>query len=180
MGGLSLLARQVGRPTHGMASLSTAAVVMTVANPLVLWDVGFQLSFAASLGLILYAEPLTAWFIRIALRWLPEDKAERLAGPVGEFVLFTLAAQVTPLPLMMYYFSRFSLVLFVANPVILPVQPPVMILGSMATLAGNLWLPLGRPLAWIAWAFRSLSRWARAYLKMGGVSFIDGKNGAAA
>jgi len=55
MGGLTLVARQLGRQTHGLASLSAAAIGMTAINPLVLWDVGFQLSFAATLGLVLYA-----------------------------------------------------------------------------------------------------------------------------
>jgi len=153
MGGLTLLARQLGRQTHGMASLSAAAIAMTIVNPLILWDVGFQLSFAASLGLILYAEPLNSRFVHFASRWLHEEQAEKLAGPVSEFVLFTLAAQVTTLPLTAYYFNRLSLVALLANPVILPAQPPVMILGGLAMLAGTLWLPLGRPLAWIAWLF---------------------------
>ena len=95
MGGLTLLARQLGRRTHGMASLSAAAIAMTIVNPLILWDVGFQLSFAATLGLILYADPLSSRFVHFASRWLDEERAEKMAGPVSEFVLFTLAAQVT-------------------------------------------------------------------------------------
>jgi len=153
MGGLTLLARQLGRQTQGLASLSAAAIGMTAINPLVLWDVGFQLSFAATLGLVLYAEPLNSRFVQFASRWLCKERAKKLAGPVSEFILFTLAAQVTTLPLTAYYFNRFSLVALLANPVILPAQPPVMILGGLAMLAGTLWLPLGRPLAWIAWLF---------------------------
>ena len=95
MGGLTLLARQLGRQTHGMASLAAAAIAMTIVNPLILWDVGFQLSFAATLGLILYADPLNSRFVHFVSRWLDEERAEKLAGPVSEFVLFTLAAQVT-------------------------------------------------------------------------------------
>ncbi|HEY43981.1 MAG TPA: hypothetical protein G4O11_08380 [Anaerolineae bacterium] len=180
MGGLSLLALRLGRQTHGMASLSGAAIAMTAINPLVLWDVGFQLSFAATLGLVLYAEPLNDWFLRVAKRRLPEVMVKRLARPISEFVLFTLAAQVTTLPLTMYYFNRVSLVTLLANPVILPAQPPVMILGGLATLAGSLWLPLGRPLAWIAWPFSAFTiraveffaTWPMSVIPLGQVSFF--------
>jgi competence protein ComEC len=153
MGGLALLARHLGRQADGMASLSAAAVAMTAINPLTLWDVGFQLSFAATLGLLLYSEPLKSWFEGFACRWLNQDQAERLAGPVSEYALFTLAAQVTTLPLSAYYFHRLSIVSFLTNPVILPVQPPVMILGGLAMIASTFWLPLGQPVAWVAWPF---------------------------
>jgi competence protein ComEC len=153
MGSLTLLARLLGRRTHGLAALSAAAILMTVFNPDVLWDVGFQLSFAATLGLILYSPPLEEAFIRFVSRWMEEEQARRLAGPVSEFVLFTLAAQVTTVPLMAYYFQRLPPSSLLANPIILPVQPPLMITGGIATLVGMLWLPLGRPLAWVAWIF---------------------------
>jgi competence protein ComEC len=153
MGGLTLLARILGRRTHGFAALSAAAILMTAINPQVLWDVGFQLSFAATLGLILYSPPLEAWFIQVVSKWMTEEQAKRLAAPINEFVLFTLAAQATTLPLTAYYFQRFPLSSLLANPVILPAQPPLMITGGIATLVGMVWKPLGQLLAWLAWIF---------------------------
>jgi competence protein ComEC len=153
MGGLVLFARFLGRLTLALASLSAAAIVMTLANPYILWDVGFQLSFAATLGLVLYAEPMRDWFVKIASRWMRTAQAKRLSTPVGEFILFTFAAQITTLPLTVYHFQRLSLVSFLANPIVLPAQPPLMILGGLATLAGLIWLPLGQFLAWLAWPF---------------------------
>jgi len=153
MGGLVLFARFLGRVTLAMASLGAAAILMTLANPYLLWDVGFQLSFAATLGLVLYAEPLKDGFVKIASRWMETDRANRLSTPVGEFLLFTFAAQITTLPLTAYHFQRLSLVSFLANPIVLPAQPPLMILGGLATMAGMIWLPLGQLLAWLAWPF---------------------------
>jgi competence protein ComEC len=157
MGGLSLLALRLGRRTHGLASLGAAAILMTGVTPTTLFDVGFQLSFAATLGMILYAEPLQnafqAWLTK---RWLVDSaRAAALAGPVGEYLLFTLAAQLTTLPLTAFYFHRLSLASLVANPVILPAQPAVMVLGGLATLVGSAWVPAGQPLAWMAWPFAS-------------------------
>ena len=150
MGGLALTARFLGRATLALASLSATAIVMTIASPYVLWDVGFQLSFAATLGLVLYAERIKEWFVRFASRWIQTEQAVRLSGPVGEFILFTFAAQITTLPLMAYHFQRLSLVSFIANPIVLPAQPPLMILGGMAMLTGMFWLPLGQLMAWLA------------------------------
>ena len=153
MGGLALFARFLGRLTLALASLSAAAIVMTLVNPLVLWDVGFQLSFAATLGLVLYAEPIKDWFVGVASRWMEVNQARRVSAPVGEFILFTIAAQITTLPLTAYHFQRLSLVSFLANPIVLPAQPPLMILGGLAMLAGMVWRPLGQLLAWLAWSF---------------------------
>jgi competence protein ComEC len=155
MGGLGLLALQLGRRSFALASLAASAILMTAFDPAVLLDVGFQLSFAATLGLILYADPFQHGFQGwLKSRWaLAPDRARAVAGPVGEYFLFTLAAQVTTLPLTVVYFNRLSLASVLANPAILPAQPAVMILGGAATLAGSVWLPAGRLLAWAAWPF---------------------------
>jgi len=153
MGSLSLLAGLVGRRQSGVYTLVITAGFMTMGHPQIPWDIGFQLSFAATLGLILYAEPLTQAFIHLASRWVPEDTAKKIAGPVGEFLLFTFAAQVTTLPLIAYHFGTLSWIAFLANPVILPVQPPIMVLGGLAVIFGLVWLPLGRITAPLAWPF---------------------------
>lgn len=155
MGGVSLLALRLGRRTDGLASLAAAAFLMTAIQPQVLYDVGFQLSFAATVGMILYAEPLqNAFATWLARRFaLETTRAGAIAGPVGEYLLFTLAAQATTLPITLYHFQRLSLSSLLANPAILPVQPAVMILGGLAALVGSIWLAAGRVLAALAWPF---------------------------
>jgi competence protein ComEC len=157
MGGLSLMALRLGRQPYGFASLGAAAFGMTLVNPLVLGDAGFQLSFAATLGLMLYGEPLRRWAEGRLARLVPPKRAARLAGPLAEFFLFTLAAQLTTLPLTIYYFQRLSLAALIANPVILPAQPAIMVLGGLSAVAGALWAPLGRPFAWLAWPFAAFT-----------------------
>jgi competence protein ComEC len=72
---------------------------------------------------------------------------------VGEFLLFTIAAQLTTLPIILYYFQRLSLISLLANPLILPAQPPVMILGGLSTMLGLIYLPLGSLASYLAWPF---------------------------
>jgi len=157
MGALTLLALRLGRQTYGFASLSAAAIVMTALDPDVLWDVGFQLSFAATLGLMVFTPPLERGFLRLSTTILPLDQAKSLLKPVSEFFLFTLAAQVMTLPLSAIYFQQLSLTSFIANPVILPVQPLLMITGGIATLLGMVSITLGRVLAIFAWPFSAFT-----------------------
>jgi competence protein ComEC len=137
----------------GLNSLAFIAAVMAVITPSVLWDVSFQLSFAATLGIMLYAGMFTRWFTHLAERYSSVTTANRLAGLVGAYFLLTLAAQLTTLPLMIYYFKRLSLTALIANPLILPAQPPLMVLGGLSVLIGMLLKPIGQLLAWAAWPF---------------------------
>ncbi|KAF0107574.1 MAG: competence protein ComEC [Anaerolineaceae bacterium] len=153
MGTFAIFARQVGRRQTALNTLTATAAVMAAVNPYTPWDVGFQLSFFATLGLVLYAQPFQEWAVRIISRFSLPDTAEKIAKPISEYVLFTLAAQLTTLPIMAWHFGRISLVSLIANPFILPAQPPVMILGGLAVLVSFLYLPLGQIFAWIAWPF---------------------------
>ncbi|MBN2554550.1 MAG: ComEC/Rec2 family competence protein [Anaerolineales bacterium] len=153
MGGITLMARLVGRQTYAFASLSASAIVLSLINPYILVDVGFQLSFAATMGLILYADPLKESFIRVASKQMGEERARAAANPVSEYVLMTFAAQITTLPLTMLYFQRFSIISFLVNPLILPVQPAIMMGGGAAVLMGMLWLPAGRLTGIPIWLF---------------------------
>jgi len=153
MGSLALFARQVGRRQFALNTLLAVALLMCLWNPLYIWDVGFQLSFFATLGLILYAEPFSQFANGIITKYFPTSTAERFAELFSEFVLLTLAAQLTTIPIMAYHFQRISLVSFLANPFILPAQPAVMILGGLAVLLSLVWVPLGQIAAWVAWPF---------------------------
>ncbi|MBM3143831.1 MAG: DUF4131 domain-containing protein [Chloroflexi bacterium] len=153
MGGLSLFARQVGRRQHGLNTLAFTAALMSLHDPHVPWDVGFQLSFAATLGLVLYAGPFQQDFTNRLTLSVSRSTAQRIAGPIGEYFLFTLAAQLTTLPIMAYHFGRISLSAVIANPVILPVQAPIMTIGGLALILGVIWLPLGKLTAPLAWPF---------------------------
>ena len=153
MGGIALTARQLGRRNDGLNALMLSAVIMAAFNPNIPWDVGFQLSFFATLGLILYAEPFQNWAIKVIMRYTSPGNARKVAGPISEYFLLTLAAQLTTLPIMAYHFKRISLVSLIANPFVLPVQPAVMIVGGIAVILSLIWLPLGAVAAFAAWPF---------------------------
>lgn len=157
MGGLALYARQLGRRQEGLTSLALTGALMALVNPLLLWDVGFQLSFAATLGIILYADSLQTRFDRWLQPRVPETRRSALSAAAGEYLLITLAAQITTLPLLLYHFQRLSLVSFPANLLVLPVQPALMVMGGLSLMLGLVLAPVGRLLSLGAWPLAAFS-----------------------
>ncbi len=137
----------IGRYKTALNSLGLTAALMCIVNPLIPGDVSFQLSFAATLGLVLFAGPLTDWMDCHFEKHFSEVQARNLSSFISEYLLFTLAAQVTTLPVIAYNFRRISVSSLIANPLILPVQPPILVLGGISTIAGMIFPWLGKLLA---------------------------------
>ncbi|MDX1688891.1 MAG: ComEC/Rec2 family competence protein, partial [Candidatus Promineifilaceae bacterium] len=152
-GAYLLSSRLLGRPTFPYASLCLAGVAMTLVSPLLLWSVGFQLSFAATLGLMLYTDRFAGWTRQRLEGFLTKKTARRAVRALSESTLATLAAQITTLPLILYHFETLSLASLPANLLILPAQPGVMTWGGLATLAGIISPAVGQLFAWVAWLF---------------------------
>ncbi len=134
MGGLFLLGQKIGRKSVSSRSIVMAAGTMLVINPLLLFhDVGFQLSFLATMGIIYLSSAFKKW-----LRFIPQ-KLIRLK----EIIAMTFAAQIFTLPILVYNFGRISLVAPLTNVLILPFVYWIMIFGFIFGLAGILWQPLG-------------------------------------
>ena len=135
---LLLFAATLGRDRDPWSALSLAAVAMTAWEPNILWDVGFQLSVAATAGLLVLSDPLHA-----RLRWLPY--------PLPAIVAPTLAAQLFVLPLLIFVFGRVSPFFLISNVLALPLIPWIMLSGAVATAAGLVHTATGQVLAWSAY-----------------------------
>lgn len=153
MGGLVVGAQLAGRRSHPPTSLAAASLATTVADPLLLWSVSFQLSFMATLALVVLAPALE----RSVYLWMAGrvdgDRASGWSRVLREVLWVTVAAQFMTLPLIWYHFGELSLISPVANALVLPIQPAVMAFGFGAVALGALWLPAGRVAAWLAWPF---------------------------
>ncbi len=172
---LLIVAPLFRRRVYTPASLAFAALVMSALDPFVLWDVGFQLSFAAVLGLALFTSPLEDGFRRLFSRLFRAETAERLLRLLSEPLIVSLAAQITTLPLIMLYFGRVSLVSLIVNLLILPVQPPILVLGGLATLIGLVVAPLALPVYWVSWLFLAWTvEVVRVFARLPGASLSTG------
>ena len=149
MGGLLVVATALNRRATALVSLTGACAAMVLLNPLALWDLGLQLSSAATAGLILLVPQLTDLFRRtLAASHLPAS-----VGPfLEEGLVVTMAANITTLPLVVYYFGRLSVVSLLTNLLIVPVQPVIMLGGTFGVVGGVAGLEWpGRLLLWMPW-----------------------------
>ncbi len=145
MGILLILARRTGRLYSIRNALVFAGLIMLYFNPKILrFDLSFQLSFMATLGLA-YISPLLEKY----LEWLP--KKFDLRGIAGA----TLGAQLAVLPLILYSFGRLSLIAPVANLLILPIIPLAMFLVFCGGVSGFVWFWFGQIFGWVSWLFLS-------------------------
>lgn len=129
-GSTALLATLAGRRGDSLRLLVFSAVVMLCVNPLLLlFDAGFQLSFLATAGIIIYCP-----WLRTHLAWIPETCALRTT------VATTLSAMLFTTPLILYSFQSFSWVALPTNILIVPLMNIVM-LGGLLAVALSVLLP---------------------------------------
>lgn len=146
MGGLTALALALGRPADPLIGLATATTAMTIVQPVLIVDLGFQLSALATLGLIVALPPLTPWLARLPL--LPRLIIEPLAA--------STAAGLAVEPLLAYHFGRISPIGPIINALVEPWVPLIMAGAIAVTLLG--WLPVPL-LADLAAGLTTLAAW---------------------
>jgi len=141
MGGIFLLARNLGRSSSVFRTIVFAAAGMLAFNPLLLkLDVGFQLSFLAVLGII-YLSPIFQYW----LKKVPNIFQLR------NILAMTLSAQVFTLPILIYNFGYVSLIAPITNILIIPFLPLIMVFGFISGVGGMIFQPLGWILSWPVW-----------------------------
>lgn len=132
MSSLLIIGNQLRRRTFLPTSLAFATLALSIHDPNVLLDIGFQLSFFAVLGLGLFVEPLSTRFEALLERALPPQLARPIHSFLNEPLIVSFAAQVATLPLVILYFGRLSLLSLPVNLLIVPVQSAVLILGFVS------------------------------------------------
>ncbi|MCH7951929.1 ComEC/Rec2 family competence protein [Patescibacteria group bacterium] len=142
MGTLLLAGQFFGRPYHGLWALVLTAAVMLLLSPLLVFDVGFQLSLAATFG-ILALRPVIVRGIERFARFFGREAVEGLS--------VTLGAQLAVLPILLMHFGRVSWLSPVVNLVVAFVVPIIMGMGGLLALASFLWSGLADILALFSW-----------------------------
>lgn len=125
MATVALMAFYFGRRSQALHALGLGFIGLLAFDPFMLWSVGFQLSFAASLGILVLAPGLA-------------DRFKALPRPLAEVLGVGVAAQLAVTPMLAIHFERISLVSIPANLVAFPLVAPATVLGLTAGLAGRL------------------------------------------
>lgn len=143
MGVVMLSAKRSGRQADGVNSILFASAVMIYVNPMILlYDVGFQLSFTAVSGILFLAPKIEKYF-------------SFFGDTIGPVVCATLAAQLFSWPVVSYYFGVVSLIFPIANILIVPLIPFVMLAGFAAASVGLISVWLGKILGLVSWVILS-------------------------
>ena len=135
MGFAVLIATAMGGKVKPQGSLLLSAIIILLINPLWIWSLSFQLSFLATLGLL-----VTAPVIEKKLDWIPTTIAIAIAFP--------LAATIWTLPLVTYYFNTISTYSILVNIITTPLVAIISLGGMISGLAGLIFPLLGSILSW--------------------------------
>lgn len=170
---LVMTAVYLGRLHTLINSLLLVAVILLLINPFLLRDdVGFQLSFLALLGII-YIKPIFNYFlsqvcIKSNMAWL-----NKLTQVAWEMIGITISAQFLTIPLIAYYFHQVSIIAPLANILVLPVIPFIMIAGMLSVLLSILlhsvslifFLPVNFLLRYVLWVAQTVINLPMAYVQ---------------
>jgi len=138
MATIAYTAEFLGRPKSGLIGLFITALVMLIISPLILFDLGFQLSLLATSGILLVYPLLKE---RRIFNW-----------PVfGDNLATTLAAQIGVLPLLLVNFGNFSWLSPLINALVLPLVPLLMNLGGVMVLFALVSKPMAQVIGWVLW-----------------------------
>jgi competence protein ComEC len=136
MGMAVLIGVRTQRKIDPLSSLFMAGTLLLIIDPLWVWDIGFELSFLATLGLIVTVEPLQQ-----KLDWLPPTIADLVTVP--------LAASIWTLPIQLYVFKVFPLYSLPANILTSPLISIISIGGTIGALIGSIIPIAGSTISWL-------------------------------
>lgn len=136
-----ILAEQQNRPNQLINNLAASAFCLLLYRPLFLWDIGFQLSYAAVLGIIVFAKPIErTLFLQ-----------NKILHHCWQLCSVTLAAQLLTLPMLLYYFNSFPNLFILTNFIAVPVSGIILylLIGLLVTA----------PLAFVSKPLGILTEW---------------------
>ena len=153
---------EIGRMCYRQAisinTIAAAAVLILLVRPTDLWSVSFQLSFAATFSIVLFAKKAEyvfhsrewdyCWYGRI-LSWL-----------LGTIII-SIAAQIGTMPITMYYFGQVSTYFLLTNLIVLPIATFLVPCGLISiALGGSTTGVLFSKITWaLAWAMNHSVEW---------------------
>lgn len=145
------IARQKINPINSVAA---AAFILLIINPFSIFDIGFQLSFTAVLGIFLFYAPIRKLFN-------PKNKVLKY---VWELSALSIAAQLATFPITSYYFHQFPVYFLPANLFAVPLSGLIIYISFALILLGNIPF-VGEVIAWVLhWMVKLL---------VNGVGFIE-------
>jgi competence protein ComEC len=141
MGCLTFVSILLGKKSIALYSLITSGILIALFIPQWISTISFQLSFAATLGIILLG----------GTRDTMIPTKNTIVRYVRENLRITLAAQIFTTPIISFYFHQISYISPVSNILVAWMIEPLMIFGFVTSILGVIWEPLGRVFSYICY-----------------------------
>ena len=127
------------------SNILTSAFILILLNPLVIYDVGFILSFGGTLGIVLLSKDFTKFFKKL--------------GKLNETLSVTCSVQLILAPIMMYYFNTFSILSIVTNIIVVPISGSITILGFAVFIISKISFPIAKLIANSLYVLATFTIW---------------------
>lgn len=137
------IAPHLGRHYNIYTALAFTLLMMSIIDPFVIWDTGFQLSFLSTVSIVLFTPSL-----QNPLRWLRRFPGGSI---LVENVAVTLSAQIGILPILVLRFQNISLVSPLANMLVIPCVEALLLIGLFTCLIGLFFFPFALLCGWVCW-----------------------------
>ena len=138
---LVLAAGLIGRQVSALHFMTTMLAAVLAYNPLLVYNAGFQLSVAAVFGILLLGKPLKSLVEKTLLR-----PFERPPHSISNLISVSLAAQAATTPIVAASFDEVSVIGALTNLVAVPLSGPILTLGLVGSVCGNVAPVLAYPL----------------------------------
>lgn len=127
------------------SNILTSAFILICINPLVIYDVGFILSFGGTLGIVWLSKDFTTLFKKF--------------GKLSETLGVTSSAQLILSPIMMYFFNTFSILSIITNIIVVPISGSITILGFAIFIISKIHFPIAKLLSGLLYVLSAFTIW---------------------
>lgn len=150
-----VIAENFGRKNNIYNTLSASAFILLCINPYWLWDVGFQLSYAAVLSIVIFFRPIYNWFCF----------KNKIVDFLWKLNAVTFAAQILTLPISIFHFHQFPVYFFLTNFIAVPLSS-IILFGEIFLCAISfipaIALFTGKVLTWLLWSMNTYIEYVEA------------------
>ena len=132
MGITMLFSKILYRKLDILSSMSVSLLILLIYNPFLINDIGLQLSYLGTLGIILLYEPIVNFL------------QKHINKKIAEIFALTISAQVLILPIILIHFNNFSTIFLISNLLATPLSGTIILLGYANVIIGILFDKLGK------------------------------------
>lgn len=132
------------------SSISISMILLMILNPYCIFDVGMQLSYGGTIGIVVLYKILNQYFKR-------KDKIEERVGikeylhkvkiKIREMTLITISANIILIPIILYHFNTLSLIFLLSNLLASPIMGILVLLGFLTIIVSFIFNPFGKILS---------------------------------